>query len=150
MSQENVELAERATEAHNQRDLSIYDELISADFELYTAVAGKIEGGAIQGRESLQRYYEMLDETWEEFRLVPDEFRDLGDRVLILGRTEGRGRGSGCQWMLRGQLSMTSATEEFQASGASSITARRCGRRASPMSGQVPDTSASSWMRACR
>ena len=37
----------------------------------------------------------MLDETWAEFRIILDEFRDLGDRVLVLGRTEGRGRGSG-------------------------------------------------------
>ena len=29
--------------------------------------------------------------------MVGDEFRDLGDRVLLLGRTEGRGRGSGVQ-----------------------------------------------------
>ena len=62
---------------------------------MFTAIAGSLEGGGIRGRESVQRYYEMLDETWEEFRLVAEEFRDLGDRVLVLGRTEGRGRGSG-------------------------------------------------------
>jgi len=33
--------------------------------------------------------------TWEELRLLPEEFRDLGDRVLMLGRMAGRGLGSG-------------------------------------------------------
>jgi ketosteroid isomerase-like protein len=30
-----------------------------------------------------------------EIRIVAEEIRDLGDRVLVLGRIEGRGRGSG-------------------------------------------------------
>jgi ketosteroid isomerase-like protein len=95
MSQEHVEIAERLLDGYNRRDLPVFDELTTADFELFAAVTGSIEGGGIRGRESVQRYYEMLDETWGEFRVVPQEFRDLGDRVLMLGRTEGRGRGSG-------------------------------------------------------
>ena len=71
MSQENVEIAERALDGYNRRDLSVFDELTTADFELLTAVTGSIEGGGIGGRESVQRYFEMLDETWEEFLLVP-------------------------------------------------------------------------------
>jgi ketosteroid isomerase-like protein len=34
-------------------------------------------------------------ETWEELQTIPEEFRDLDDRVLMLGRMQGRGRGSG-------------------------------------------------------
>jgi ketosteroid isomerase-like protein len=33
--------------------------------------------------------------SWQEFRVLHDEVRDLGDRVLALGKLEGRGRGSG-------------------------------------------------------
>jgi ketosteroid isomerase-like protein len=62
---------------------------------LFAAVSGLIEGEGVRGREGMQRYFDMLDETWEEFRILPEEFRDLGDRVLALGRMEGRGRGSG-------------------------------------------------------
>jgi len=90
-----VEIAERLLDSYNRRDLTVFDELITADFELFAAVTGSIERGGIGGRESVQRYYEMLDETWEEYHLVAEEFRDLGDRVLMLGRTVGRGRGSG-------------------------------------------------------
>jgi ketosteroid isomerase-like protein len=56
---------------------------------------GAVEGGSFRGREGIEAYAEMASETWEELRLLPAEFRDLGDRVLCLGRMEGRGRGSG-------------------------------------------------------
>jgi len=36
-----------------------------------------------------------ISSTWEALRAVAEEFRDLGDRVLVLGRMEGRGTGSG-------------------------------------------------------
>lgn len=29
--------------------------------------------------------------------MIPDEYRDLDDRVVAIGRTEGRGKGSGIQ-----------------------------------------------------
>ena len=37
----------------------------------------------------------MLSESWEEFRSVIEDYRDLGDHVLMLGRNTGRGKGSG-------------------------------------------------------
>ena len=43
----------------------------------------------------MRAYFADVDSAWEEFRLIVDEYRDLGDRVLTLGRLEGRGRGSG-------------------------------------------------------
>jgi ketosteroid isomerase-like protein len=36
-----------------------------------------------------------MKESWDEFLALADEYRDLGDRVLWLGRLEGRGRSSG-------------------------------------------------------
>jgi ketosteroid isomerase-like protein len=91
----NVEIVRRTRDAYNRRDLDGFLELVTEDFVLLTAVAGTIEAGGIRGREGVRRYFDVLDETWAEFRIVLDEFRDLGDRVLVLGRTEGRGRGSG-------------------------------------------------------
>ena len=48
-----------------------------------------------RGREGIERFYAMLSESWEEFRSVVDDYRDLGDRVLCLGRNTARGKGSG-------------------------------------------------------
>jgi ketosteroid isomerase-like protein len=45
----------------------------------------------------METYLAQISATWEELRILVDEARDLGDGVLVLGRTEGRGRASGVQ-----------------------------------------------------
>jgi ketosteroid isomerase-like protein len=37
----------------------------------------------------------MLAESWDDSHAVVDEYRDLGDRVLTLGRFTAHGKGSG-------------------------------------------------------
>jgi ketosteroid isomerase-like protein len=54
-------------------------------------------GGCYQGREGLERFAAAIGEVWEELQNTAEEFRDLGDRVLVLGRLTGRGKGSGAQ-----------------------------------------------------
>jgi ketosteroid isomerase-like protein len=54
-----------------------------------------LEGDSYQGRAGIEQFWADTAETWEELQAVPEEFRDLGDRVLVLGRLQGRGRGSG-------------------------------------------------------
>jgi ketosteroid isomerase-like protein len=48
-----------------------------------------------RGREGIETYYRDIRDTWEEYHTVPHEFRDLGDRVLMRARMEGRGKESG-------------------------------------------------------
>jgi ketosteroid isomerase-like protein len=40
---------------------------------------------------------EESDATFEELRVEPEEFRDLGDDVLVIGRLYARGRDSGVE-----------------------------------------------------
>jgi ketosteroid isomerase-like protein len=94
MSQENVEITKRSIDAFNARNLDAYDELFTPDSEWSTAM-GSIEGEIFRGREGTETYFGRLGDTWEEYRILATEFRDLGDRVLALGRIEGRGRASG-------------------------------------------------------
>jgi ketosteroid isomerase-like protein len=54
-----------------------------------------VEGDGYRGREGIERYFGEARDTWEQVRVIAEAYRDLGDRVLILGRFEGRGRGSG-------------------------------------------------------
>jgi ketosteroid isomerase-like protein len=56
---------------------------------------GAIEGEVFRGREGIETYWGRLDDAWEDYRVVADEYRDFGDRVLTLGRMVGRGRASG-------------------------------------------------------
>jgi ketosteroid isomerase-like protein len=79
-------------DGYNTRDLDY--ELISPDFEWTTAMAG-VDNEVMRGREGIDNYYASLDAAWEHVRIFGGEFRDLRDRVLVLGRIEGRGRGSG-------------------------------------------------------
>ena len=95
MSQKNVEVAEAVIDAYNRRDLDAVVALGTADFEWLPATARIIEGGGYSGRAGFESYLVEIDSTWEELRAVPTEFRDLGERVLVLGRMEGRGTGSG-------------------------------------------------------
>src|SRR5437899_5039788 len=95
MSQANVETARRAFDAFNRRDVDAFIELTTSDFEFYPSLLGAVEHGSFSGREGMEQYFEDVREAWEEFLVLADAFRDLGDRVLQLGRIEGRGKGSG-------------------------------------------------------
>jgi ketosteroid isomerase-like protein len=95
MSAENVEIAKRAIDAFNRRDLDAYDDLFTRDFEWFPAFPRTVEGDGYLGREGIERYLAEITDTWEEFCAIAEEYRDLGDRVLLLGRFEGRGKGSG-------------------------------------------------------
>ena len=97
MSQQNVEIVMRAINAFNGRDIDTIADLLSADFEWFGALLGKSERGNYRGREGMEAYFEEATDIWEEFRLLTDEFRDLGDRVLVFGRMQGRTGGSGIE-----------------------------------------------------
>jgi len=89
-----VKLAQLLIDAYNSRDVGAFVELATPDFEWSTSM-GAVEGEIFRGREGIETYFANLRNAWENLTLVPDEFRDLGDRVLWLGRIEGRGRDSG-------------------------------------------------------
>jgi ketosteroid isomerase-like protein len=93
MSAENVEIAKRVIDAFNRRDVEGFFALAAPDFEWFPAMAGSIEGG-YRGRDGIEKYLVDIGEAWEEYRVFAEEFRALDDRVVMLGRIEGRGRGS--------------------------------------------------------
>ncbi|HWW90803.1 MAG TPA: nuclear transport factor 2 family protein [Solirubrobacteraceae bacterium] len=95
MGATNVEIVKRAADAFNERDVDTFMAITTPDFEWFPAMDRLLEGGSYRGREGIEAYFEVVSGTWEEFQLLPDEFRDLGDRVLWLGRVEARGRSSG-------------------------------------------------------
>jgi ketosteroid isomerase-like protein len=97
VSQQNVEIAKRSIDALNRRDLDAYDDLFTQDFEWFPALPSTVEGGGYLGRKGIEKYLGEISETWEEFGVIAEEYRDLGGRVLMLGRIEGRGRGSGVE-----------------------------------------------------
>ena len=95
MSQENVEIARRANDAFNRRDVEAFMACVISDIEFTAAMSGTVAGGSLRGREGIEALFADIRDTWEEHRMVIDEIRDLGERVLGLGRLEGRGKASG-------------------------------------------------------
>jgi ketosteroid isomerase-like protein len=97
MSRDKLDVAKRLTDAYNRRDVACtFAELVTPDFEWYPAIATALDGGGgYRGREGIEKFAADTRENWEELQALPEEFRDLGDRVLVLGRLSGRGKGSG-------------------------------------------------------
>jgi ketosteroid isomerase-like protein len=96
MPRDKVEVAKRALDANNRRDVDgLFAELVTPDFVWDSAMARGLDGGGYRGREGVERFAADTSEYWEEFQNTAEEFRDLGDRVLVLGRLTGRGKRSG-------------------------------------------------------
>jgi len=97
MSRENVEVVKRGIAAYNSRDINAVYELATPDFEWVPAIVAMIEGESVRGRDGMERYFQEIADTWEDYRLAIDELRDLDTSVLALGRIEARGLGSGAR-----------------------------------------------------
>jgi ketosteroid isomerase-like protein len=92
MSQENVELYRRATQASNDGDLDAFLALMDADVEAVPRLA-PMEGG-YHGHDGVRRWWDSLREAFPDFRTEVVEVRDLGDLTLAELRNRGRGAGS--------------------------------------------------------
>jgi ketosteroid isomerase-like protein len=95
MSEENVELARNAVAAFNRRDVPALVEMTTDDFQWVTWT-GTVESTVYDGAEGLADYFQDAD-VWEVLNLDAQEFRDLGDRVLVVGTFHARGGGSGAE-----------------------------------------------------
>jgi ketosteroid isomerase-like protein len=96
MWRDKVDVARRVVDAYNRRDVDgLFAELATPDFEYYPAVVRALDGGGYRGRDGVERFKVDTAEHWEELQTIAEEFRDLGDRVLVVGRLKGRGKGSG-------------------------------------------------------
>ena len=87
MSEENVELTLRATDAFNRRDVEAAIALWDEEGVWYPAIEILTEGRrTYRGHAELRQYYRDLAEFAEESHVEWSEVRDLGDRVLTLGQ----------------------------------------------------------------
>jgi ketosteroid isomerase-like protein len=103
MSQENVELAHRAVDALNRRDLGAYLALMDDDVEAVPRLVA-MEGG-YHGHDGIRRWWQNLLDAFPDYTVEVVEVRDLGDLTFIALRNRGRGAGSDAPierrlWML--------------------------------------------------
>jgi ketosteroid isomerase-like protein len=130
VSEANVDLARRAFEAFAERDVDALLELMHPELEFLPVTANLTTGGLpYRGSEGIRRYIEDVARVWDELRVFPSEYRDLGDTVVALGRIHGRGGGmiidrpTGWVWRMRDDMIVwgrvyTSQEEALRAAGA--------------------------------
>jgi ketosteroid isomerase-like protein len=110
MSQENVEIIRRGYEAFAEGRIAF--EMLDPEIEWRGPREFPDLAEPHYGHEGVRRYMAELDEVFEGYRMVAEEFMDAGsDQVLVFTREGGRGRGSGAEvethptghlWTLRG------------------------------------------------
>jgi ketosteroid isomerase-like protein len=94
VSEGNVDLARKAFEAFAARDVEAAVAVFAEESEFLPVTANLTTGGLpYRGREGIARYFEDVGRVWDELRVFPTEFRDLGETVVTLGRMYGRGGG---------------------------------------------------------
>ena len=91
----NIDLVRRMYEAFSERDVEGMLELVADDIEFFPQVTASMikRSDPYRGHEGLRRYVEDASRVWVQLDIIPHEFRDLGDRVLVFGRVYGRGEG---------------------------------------------------------
>ena len=95
MSEENVQRTRDFIEAYNRRDFDAATRDFDPDIE-WVLPEHQRSDSAI-GVKGIIRFWEGLDETFDELQLRPQEYVDAGDCVATRLRHFARGKGSGLE-----------------------------------------------------
>jgi ketosteroid isomerase-like protein len=97
MSQENVEIVRRGYAAWERTGSPDY-EFLHARIEWHGPREFPDLAEPHYGHEGVARYLDKVNEVFDDYRMVPEEFIDAGeDQVLVFSREGGRGKGSGAK-----------------------------------------------------
>ncbi|MDQ2939693.1 MAG: nuclear transport factor 2 family protein [Actinomycetota bacterium] len=99
MSQEDVEGFKRAVEAGNRRDYEAVLEEFDPEVEWHPALLASLEGRptVYRGHEGVREWFRDVEEVLGEVQTEFSEIRDLGDRIVAIGRIRTRGKASGAE-----------------------------------------------------
>lgn len=99
MSQENVEAFKRGLEAGNRGDIETLLEELDPEVEWHSALHALLGGEqtVFRGHDGVRKMIRDLNETFSEIHLDITEIRDLGDRLVAIGRYRARGTASGAE-----------------------------------------------------
>ncbi len=136
MSQQNVEIVRTSIAAYNAGDMEAALASTDPDVEWFTNAAAP-DMDVFRGHDGLRKMAAMLGDVLGEVRMEADEFLDVGDHVVVLGRLQVTGEGSGAAtesrraWVytLRGEKiirhrTFTGKAEALEAVGLSEQDAR--------------------------
>ena len=82
-------------DAYNRRDYDVA--LENCDPEVDWILPEHQASDSGKGHDDIRRFFDGLDETFDELQLLPQEFVDGGDRVAVRLRHHALGKGSGIE-----------------------------------------------------
>ena len=108
MSRENAELVRRIYDGRSRGDFSVGRDLLTHDFE-WSQHAEAVEAGPRAGA-AIATALRNIFEVYENFRVVPDRYVSIGERVLVITHNRATARRSGMKvdqrfaylWTVRG------------------------------------------------
>jgi ketosteroid isomerase-like protein len=106
VSQSNVELAHSASRAFEQRDMNAIEELCSPDIE-FDWSRRLLDPTITRGFEGIRRFFEEVDDIFDEIAFEEEEILEFGDEVLVVNTGRFRGRTSGVDVTARGAILWT-------------------------------------------
>jgi ketosteroid isomerase-like protein len=95
MSRENVELVSRAFDAFARGDLPAMLATFDPAVKLEDHDRSLDSPATYEGHEGFLEGIALVNEGFEDVRYTPEEFTDMGSRVLVAVRRTGRGSASG-------------------------------------------------------
>jgi ketosteroid isomerase-like protein len=96
MPSADVDALRRGYEALNRGDLSGVRALLHPDIE-WEEGPGAPEAGVHHGREAFEAFLRAWLESFDDFRIEPEDVIERGDRLIALVRQSGTGRASGIE-----------------------------------------------------
>jgi ketosteroid isomerase-like protein len=93
---DNVTVIRQFLDATTRRDVDGMMALMQVDAR-FVPITAAMEGVEYCGHDGIRQFMKDLTDHWEFFDTVQEEWHDLGDRVVAIGRWHARGRGSGVE-----------------------------------------------------
>ncbi len=100
MSQENVEGVRQGFEAMNRGDLDGLLDMLDPDI-VWHQPADLPDAVVAHGHAGLMDIMQRWLEEWDEYSVELEELIDAGDRVVVVQRIRGKGKGSGVETEMR-------------------------------------------------
>jgi ketosteroid isomerase-like protein len=95
MSEADFEVIRQAWAGFSRGDVAGLLENLDPDIEV-VPFGAKMEGKLYRGHQGVQDWWQHeILANWEVFETLPEEFRRVGDRILVFGRWVARGKTSG-------------------------------------------------------
>jgi ketosteroid isomerase-like protein len=91
MAETDRDVIEAVFTAFAERDVEGVIARLHADCEFIAVTAdhaGRTE--PYRGHDGIRRYFRDVAEVWDELRVVPSEYRQNGERILVTGRVTAR------------------------------------------------------------